>query len=55
MMSSNGGDLSDMSMMDLFRMEAENQCEQLSEDLPSSLRPDRFDPAGKGRYHVAIT
>ena len=29
----NGGDLGDMSMMDLFRMEAENQCNQLSEDL----------------------
>jgi two-component system sensor histidine kinase and response regulator WspE len=29
----NGPDLSDMSMMDLFRMEAENQCHQLSEDL----------------------
>ncbi len=29
----NGGDLSDMSMMELFRMEAENQCNQLSEDL----------------------
>ena len=29
----NGGNLSDMSMMDLFRMEAENQCNQLSEDL----------------------
>lgn len=29
----NGGDLSDMSMMDLFRMEAENQCDQLSDAL----------------------
>lgn len=29
----NGGDFGDMSMMDLFRMEAENQCNQLSEDL----------------------
>jgi two-component system sensor histidine kinase and response regulator WspE len=28
-----GGNLGDMSMMDLFRMEAENQCNQLSEDL----------------------
>jgi len=27
------GNLGDMSMMDLFRMEAENQCNQLSEDL----------------------
>ena len=29
----NGGDFGDMSMMDLFRLEAENQCNQLSEDL----------------------
>jgi two-component system sensor histidine kinase and response regulator WspE len=29
----NGRDLSDMSMMGLFRMEAENQCIKLSEDL----------------------
>ena len=27
------GDLGDMSMMDLFRMEAENQCNQIAEDL----------------------
>ena len=27
------GNLGDMSMMDLFRMEAENQCNQLAEDL----------------------
>ena len=27
------GDLGSMSMMDLFRLEAENQCNQLSEDL----------------------
>jgi two-component system sensor histidine kinase and response regulator WspE len=33
MTNGNGGDLGDMSMMDLFRMEAENQCNQLSEDL----------------------
>ena len=33
MTSSNGIDFSDMSMMDLFRMEAENQCNQISEDL----------------------
>jgi len=29
----NGSDLGDMSMLDLFRMEAENQCNQLLEDL----------------------
>ena len=29
----NGVDIGDMSMMDLFRMEAENQCNQLSDDL----------------------
>jgi len=29
----NTGDPGDMSMMDMFRMEAENQCNQLSEDL----------------------
>ena len=28
-----GGNFNDMSMMDLFRLEAENQCNQLSEDL----------------------
>ena len=33
MTDENGGNLGDMSMMDLFRMEAENQCNQLSEDL----------------------
>ncbi|MDX1776082.1 MAG: Hpt domain-containing protein, partial [Desulfobulbales bacterium] len=33
MMNGNNGNLGDMSMMDLFRMEAENQCDQLSEDL----------------------
>jgi len=33
MTDQNGGNLSEMSMMDLFRMEAENQCNQLSEDL----------------------
>jgi two-component system sensor histidine kinase and response regulator WspE len=33
MTGKNGGNLSDMSMMDMFRMEAENQCYQLSEDL----------------------
>jgi two-component system sensor histidine kinase and response regulator WspE len=33
MTNGNNGDLGDMSMMDLFRMEAENQCTQLSEDL----------------------
>ena len=33
MTDKNGGNLGDMSMMDLFRMEAENQCNQLSEDL----------------------
>ena len=33
MTNGNGFDLGDMSMMDLFRMEAENQCNQLSEDL----------------------
>ena len=33
MIGGNGGSLDDMSMMDLFRMEAENQCNQLSEDL----------------------
>lgn len=33
MTSSNGRNIDDMSMMDLFRMEAENQCNQLSEDL----------------------
>ena len=31
----NGENFDDMSMMDLFRMEAENQCNQLSEDLIS--------------------
>jgi two-component system sensor histidine kinase and response regulator WspE len=35
MTNGNGFDLGDMSMMDLFRMEAENQCNQLSEDLIS--------------------
>jgi two-component system sensor histidine kinase and response regulator WspE len=29
----NGDNFDDMSMMDLFRLEAENQCNQLSEDL----------------------
>ena len=29
----NDHDLGDMSMMDLFRMEAENQCNRISEDL----------------------
>jgi two-component system sensor histidine kinase and response regulator WspE len=33
MTSSSGIDFSDMSMMDLFRMEAESQCNQISEDL----------------------
>ena len=33
MISTNGSDLGDMSMMELFRMEAENQCNQISEDL----------------------
>ena len=33
MIGTNDIDLSDMSMMDLFRMEAENQCNQISEDL----------------------
>jgi two-component system sensor histidine kinase and response regulator WspE len=33
MSNGNGFDLGDMSMMDLFRMEAENQCNQISEDL----------------------
>ncbi|MBW2485056.1 MAG: Hpt domain-containing protein, partial [Deltaproteobacteria bacterium] len=33
MTSSNGRNISDMSMMDMFRMEAENHCNQLSEDL----------------------
>jgi two-component system sensor histidine kinase and response regulator WspE len=33
MTDKNGGNLGDMSLMDLFRMEAENQCNQLSEDL----------------------
>ena len=33
MNSSNGSDLGDMSLMDLFRMEAENQCSKLCEDL----------------------
>ena len=33
MTNGNGTDLGDMSMMDLFRMEAENQCNQLSGDL----------------------
>jgi len=33
MTDENGGNLGDMSMMDLFRIEAENQCNQLSEDL----------------------
>ncbi|UCE94770.1 MAG: Hpt domain-containing protein, partial [Flavobacteriaceae bacterium] len=35
MTNGNGFDLGDMSMMDLFRMETENQCNQLSEDLIS--------------------
>ena len=29
----NEGNFDNMSMMDLFRLEAENQCNQLSEDL----------------------
>ncbi len=33
MTDENGGNLGDMSMMDLFRMEAENQCNQLSGNL----------------------
>ena len=33
MTCSNGTDFGDMSMLDLFRMEAENQCNQISEDL----------------------
>jgi len=33
MISTNDFDLGDMSMMDLFRMEAETQCNQISEDL----------------------
>ncbi|UCE94904.1 MAG: Hpt domain-containing protein, partial [Flavobacteriaceae bacterium] len=35
MTNGNGIDLSDMSMMELFRMEVENQCNQISEDLIS--------------------
>jgi two-component system sensor histidine kinase and response regulator WspE len=41
-MTNGNGDFSDMSMMDLFRMEAENQCNQISEDLISLEQ----DPAG---------
>jgi two-component system, chemotaxis family, sensor histidine kinase and response regulator WspE len=33
MTSDHGGNLGNLSMMDLFRLEAENQCNQLSEDL----------------------
>jgi two-component system sensor histidine kinase and response regulator WspE len=33
MISSNSTDIGDMSMMDLFRLEAENQCNQISENL----------------------
>ena len=33
MTQGNGKDLSNMSMMDLFRMEAENHCAVLSEDI----------------------
>ncbi|OGQ95050.1 MAG: hybrid sensor histidine kinase/response regulator [Deltaproteobacteria bacterium RIFOXYD12_FULL_57_12] len=33
MTSGNGADLSDMSMLDLFRMEAENHCATLTDDL----------------------
>jgi two-component system sensor histidine kinase and response regulator WspE len=44
MTNGNGFDLGDMSMMDLFRMEAENQCNQLSEDLISLEQdPGAFD------------
>ena len=44
MTDENGGNLGDMSMMDLFRMEAENQCNQLSEDLLTLER----DPTASG-------